>query len=135
MDFRLYGANPGVIAFAVHQVAVQAYVNDLWKGECGNICHIAADAGTVISSFADGTVTAVGDSSQLGNYVTVSHAGAFTTLYAHCSRIIASSGASVKEGDVIAEVGETGVATGPHLHFELHEGSQYLNPIYYVSLA
>ena len=41
----------------------------------------------------------------------------------------------VKEGDVIAEVGETGVATGPHLHFELHEGSQYLNPIYYVSLA
>ena len=45
MDFRLYGANPGVIAFAVHQVAVQAYVNDLWKGECGNICHIAADAG------------------------------------------------------------------------------------------
>ena len=56
-------------------------------------------------------------------------------LYAHCSRIIASSGASVKEGDVIAEVGETGVATGPHLHFELHEGSQYLNPIYYVSLA
>ena len=92
---------------------------------------IAADAGTVISSFADGTVTAVGDSSQLGNYVTVSHAGAFTTLYAHCSRIIASSGASVKEGDVIAEVGETGVATGPHLHFELHEGSQYLNPIYY----
>lgn len=61
--------------------------------------------------------------------------GGLLHLYAHCSRIIASSGASVKEGDVIAEVGETGVATGPHLHFELHEGSQYLNPIYYVSLA
>ena len=60
---------------------------------------IAADAGTVISSFADGTVTAVGDSSQLGNYVTVSHAGAFTTLYAHCSRITASSGQQVALGD------------------------------------
>lgn len=69
---------------------------------------IAADAGTVISSFADGTVTAVGDSSQLGNYVTVSHAGAFTTLYAHCSRITASSGQQVALGDPIAEVGETG---------------------------
>lgn len=58
-----------------------------------------------------------------------------TVSRASLRRMIASSGASVKEGDVIAEVGETGVATGPHLHFELHEGSQYLNPIYYVSLA
>ena len=77
----------------------------------------------------------MGESSSYGKYITVAHEGGYSTLYAHCSRIIASSGASGKEGDVIAEVGETGVATGPHLHFELHEGSQYLNPIYYVSLA
>ena len=94
---------------------------------------IAADAGTVISSFADGTVTAVGDSSQLGNYVTVSHAGAFTTLYAHCSRITASSGQQVRPGDPIAEVGRTGNATGPHLHFELHKDGVYVNPIYYYA--
>ena len=80
-------------------------------------------------------MTAVGESSSYGKYITVSHGGGFSTLYAHCSRILAASGASVKEGDVIAEVGETGVATGPHLHFELHQGSQYLNPIYYVSLV
>lgn len=96
---------------------------------------IAAAAGTEISCFADGTVTAVGESSSYGKYITVSHGGGFSTLYAHCSRILAASGASVKEGDAIAEVGETGVATGPHLHFELHQGSQYLNPIYYVSLV
>ena len=96
---------------------------------------LAADTGTAIACFADGTGTAVGESSSYGKYITVAHEGGYSTLYAHCSRIIASSGASVKEGDVIAEVGETGVATGPHLHFELHEGSQYLNPIYYVSLA
>ena len=96
---------------------------------------IGAAAGTEIGCFADGTVTAVGESSSYGKYITVAHEGGYSTLYAHCSRIIASSGASVKEGDVIAEVGETGVATGPHLHFELHEGSQYLTPIYYVSLA
>jgi murein DD-endopeptidase MepM/ murein hydrolase activator NlpD len=96
---------------------------------------IAADAGTPIGCFADGTVTAVGDSSSYGKYLIVEHAGGFSTLYAHCSRIIAASGQTVKEGDTIAEVGETGVATGPHLHLELHQGERYLNPIYYVALA
>ena len=96
---------------------------------------IGAATGTEIGCFADGTVTAVGESSSYGKYITVTHEGGYSTLYAHCSRILAASGASVKEGDVIAEVGETGIATGPHLHFELHQGSQYLNPIYYVSLV
>ena len=95
----------------------------------------AAEEGTAISCFADGTVTAVGESSSYGKYVTVSHEGGFSTLYAHCSRILVSSGSAVGEGDPIAEVGETGMVTGPHLHFELHKGSQYLNPIYYVALA
>ena len=62
----------------------------------------------------------------------VEHAGGYSTLYAHCSRITVSSGAAVKEGQKIAEVGETGVATGPHLHFELQKNGTYLNPIYYV---
>ena len=96
---------------------------------------IGAAAGTEIGCFADGTVTAVGESSSYGKYITVSHQGGFSTLYAHCSKILASSGDTVQEGQAIALVGQTGVATGPHLHFELHQGSQYLNPIYYVSLA
>jgi murein DD-endopeptidase MepM/ murein hydrolase activator NlpD len=96
---------------------------------------IAASTGTPIGCFADGTVTAVGDSSSYGKYLIVAHSGGFSTLYAHCSKIIASSGQTVKEGQTIAEVGETGVATGPHLHLELHQGDRYLNPIYYVSLA
>ena len=96
---------------------------------------IGAAEGTAIACFADGTVTAVGESSSYGKYVTVSHEGGFSTLYAHCSRILAASGDTVGEGEPIAEVGETGMATGPHLHFELHKGSQYLNPIYYVALA
>lgn len=95
---------------------------------------IAADTGTAIACFADGTVTAVGESSSYGKYCIVAHEGGYTTLYAHCSRITASSGASVKEGEKIAEVGETGMATGPHLHFELQRNGNYLNPIYYVSL-
>ena len=94
---------------------------------------IAADEGAVITAFASGTVTAVGDSAELGNYVTVQHEGGFATLYAHCSRITASSGQQVRPGDPIAEVGRTGNATGPHLHFELHKDGVYVNPIYYYA--
>lgn len=93
---------------------------------------IAADAGTVISSFADGTVTAVGDSSQLGNYVTVSHAGGFTTLYAHCSRITASSGQQVAlglthcrgGGDLATPLARTSTSA-------IQKDTVYLDPAYY----
>ncbi len=94
---------------------------------------IACEKGTVIGAFAAGTVTAVAESSELGKYVELTHPDGFTTLYAHCSRINASSGQSVRPGDPIAEVGDTGDATGAHLHFELHHDSVYLNPVYYVS--
>ena len=95
---------------------------------------LEAAEGTVITSFADGKVTAVGESSALGKYVTVLHEGGFTTLYAHCSRITASSGQLVRMSDPIAEVGQTGEATGPHLHFELYRDTTYFNPIYYVTV-
>lgn len=94
---------------------------------------LAADVGTEVDCFADGTVTAVGESSSYGRYCIVAHDGGYSTLYAHCSRITASSGAAVSRGQKIAEVGETGMATGPHLHFELQREGTYLNPIYYVS--
>lgn len=92
-----------------------------------------ANSGDVICSFADGTVTAVGESSDLGKYITVLHGNGYTTLYAHCSRITASSAQQVKAGDPIAEAGDTGRTTGPHLHFEIHRDTTYLNPVYYVS--
>lgn len=94
---------------------------------------LAADVGTEVRCFADGTVTAVGDSSSYGRYCVVAHEGGYSTLYAHCSRVTAASGTAVKRGQKIAEVGETGMATGPHLHFELQREGTYLNPIYYVS--
>ena len=96
---------------------------------------IAGEEGTVISAFADGVVTAVGDSTDLGKYVTVTHEGGYSTLYAHCRRITASDGQQVRCGDPIAEMGDTGRATGVHLHFELHQDDVYLNPIYYVTFA
>ena len=94
---------------------------------------IGCEKGEIIRAFADGTVTAIAESTELGKYIIVTHAGGYTTLYAHCSRINASSGQSVRMGDPIAEVGDTGDATGYHLHFELHQNNIYLNPVYYVT--
>ncbi len=96
---------------------------------------IAAQDGSDVCSFADGTVKAVGESSSYGKYVIVTHEGGYETLYAHCSAITVSSGAKVGMGDVLGKVGQTGIATGPHLHFELHQEGVYLNPVYYVSAA
>ena len=72
------------------------------------------------------------ESSSYGKYVIVSHQGGYDTLYAHCSQIMVSAGAAVGLGETIAKVGETGMATGPHLHFELLRDNVYLNPVYYV---
>lgn len=96
---------------------------------------LAADEGTAVTCFADGTVGVVGDSTILGKYVTVLHADGYETLYAHCSRISVSSGQRVARGDALGAVGATGNATGPHLHFELHDGSKYLDPSPYLADA
>lgn len=94
---------------------------------------LAAATGTDVLAFADGEVYASGESSSLGKYIMLRHEGGYITLYAHCSRITATGG-RVSMGEKIAEVGSTGLATGPHLHFELHDGDLYLNPIYYVAV-
>ena len=93
----------------------------------------AAEEGTDIVAFADGEVFATGESSTLGKYIILQHAGGYKTLYAHCSAVTVTGG-SVCMGEIIARVGETGTATGPHLHFELQNGTMYFNPIYYVAV-
>lgn len=94
---------------------------------------LAADKGTPICCFADGTVRAVGESSSYGKYCVIDHGNGLDTLYAHCDKITVSSGSALRMGEKLGEVGETGMATGPHLHFELHKDGNYLDPIYYVS--
>lgn len=93
----------------------------------------SAPEGTAVVCFADGVVTAIGDSVSFGKYCTVEHANGFTTLYAHCSKITATAGSAVRMGDKLAEVGSTGQSAGPHLHFALQREGVYLNPVYYVA--
>ncbi len=85
---------------------------------------VAADSGTVLFS---------GNSSSYGKYIVISHGGGLTTLYAHCSQLLVSAGATVSRGQTIAKVGSTGKSTGPHLHFEVSLNGSRQDPLSYVS--
>ncbi len=91
----------------------------------------AANTGTAVTAFADGVIVAAGDSDSYGKYMIIDHSDGYSTLYAHCSELCMGCG-NVSKGDVIAKVGSTGAATGPHLHFELMCNDTYLNPEFYL---
>ncbi|MET8118874.1 M23 family metallopeptidase [Micromonospora sp. NPDC005189] len=84
---------------------------------------LALPSGTPIRAAAAGTVTQAGDASDgYGNSVFIDHGNGYLTHYAHQSRIAVTVGQKVKVGQVIGYEGATGDATGPHLHFEVHQG-------------
>lgn len=86
----------------------------------------AAKTGTPIYASADGRISYKGYQRGFGNLIKISHAGGIETLYAHMSKFGAgmASGIEVKKGQLIGYVGSTGMATGPHLHYELHIGGR-----------
>lgn len=88
---------------------------------------IAAPQGENISAAFDGTVSEAGENNGNGKYIIISH-GDFSTVYCHCSEIIVTEGAKVRAGETVAFVGQTGMATGPHLHFEIRRNGVYYNP-------
>ncbi|MDR2655756.1 MAG: M23 family metallopeptidase [Oscillospiraceae bacterium] len=85
----------------------------------------AAPEGAKIFAVSPGTALEVGKSEIYGNYIILSHKS-FETFYGHCSEILAAPGAKLREGDVIAKAGSTGLTTGPHVHFEIRvNGTRY----------
>ena len=88
----------------------------------------AAPVGTPIVASAGGVVSRAGWDSQYGNVVEINHAEGFKTRYAHASQILVRTGQTVKRGDVIAKVGNTGRSSGPHLHYEVIKAGAHLNP-------
>lgn len=93
---------------------------------------IAAKAGTAIKAAADGKVAFSGKLAGYGNTVIIRHPDKFFTVYAHNSRNEAKKDEKVKKGDVIARVGSTGRATGPHCHFEIRHGQKARNPLFFL---
>ncbi|MDR3672908.1 MAG: LysM peptidoglycan-binding domain-containing M23 family metallopeptidase [Holophaga sp.] len=90
---------------------------------------LSAPMGTDIFAAMDGQVVASGHQKEYGNFVAVDHGSGVVTLYAHCNRNFVEVGEIVRRGQKIAEVGRTGNATGPHLHFELRLGGVPQNPL------
>jgi murein DD-endopeptidase MepM/ murein hydrolase activator NlpD len=93
---------------------------------------VAAPMGAPIVAPASGTVTKVGYENGYGNVLEIDHGNGIVTRYAHCSRIDVRASQHVTRGQRIAAVGSTGLATGPHLHYELHINGKVVNPMTYV---
>jgi len=67
-----------------------------------------------------------------GNVLEIDHGDGIITKYAHCSRIAVKAGQKVKRGQIIANVGSTGLSTGPHVHYETHVSGKVVDPLTYV---
>lgn len=100
-----------------------------WRAHKG--IDYGAPIGTPVKAVSDGTVTFVGQQHGYGNLVVIQHFGVYSTAYGHLSRFVQGlhRGSHVSQGEVIAYVGMTGLATGPHLHYEFRVNGEQRNPL------
>jgi murein DD-endopeptidase MepM/ murein hydrolase activator NlpD len=89
----------------------------------------AASTGTPVKAAMDATVATVSVDWQYGNYIILSHAGGYQTLYGHLSKFSVKQGDRVRQGEKIGEAGSTGKSTGPHLHFVVFKNSKAVDPL------
>lgn len=88
-----------------------------------------APTGTPVRAIGDGVVVTAGHAGGHGNYVKLDHEGPYASSYSHLSKISVKNGQKVRQGQLIGEVGSTGLATGPHLHFQFWVNDRYVNPL------
>ena len=88
----------------------------------------AAPTGTRVRAVGDGVVEHAGMKGGYGNVVIIRHHGQYATVYAHLSRLSVRRGARIAQNDTLGAVGQTGWATGPHLHYEFRVAGEARNP-------
>ena len=94
---------------------------------------IGVPTGSAVIASADGTVEISGESSSSGKWIKINHSNGVKTVYMHNSILLVAVGQNVKQGDIIALSGNTGISSGPHLHFGVEVNGEYVNPLDYVS--
>jgi len=95
---------------------------------------IDTEKGTLVQAAADGEVLEITEDKMYGKNIKIKHPDGTITVYAHCSKIYQIEGNKVNQGDIIAEVGDTGYSTGTHLHFEIWKNGEALDPALYVDV-
>jgi len=124
-------AKPGKFIWPVKGVVTSKFGPRWGKHHSG--IDIGCPEGTPVYASAAGKVVFVGEKSGYGLLVIISHSdGSSFTIYAHNSKNLVKENANVKQGDKIALVGQTGKATGPHLHFEIRIESKAVDPLLYL---
>jgi len=93
---------------------------------------IRAGVGVPIRASRSGKVVYSGWMSGYGRVVVLNHGDGYSTLYAHCSKLLVRRGRNVSAGQVIAKVGASGRVTGPHLHFEVRKNNKPINPLRFL---
>jgi LysM repeat protein len=96
---------------------------------------LLAIRGTPVRAAEFGVVVSSGRIGNYGNVVIIRHPGRFVTVYAHNEENLVPVGAWVRRGEIIARVGQTGNATGPHLHFEVRRDKRARDPLYYLPVG
>ncbi|MBE9504864.1 MAG: peptidoglycan DD-metalloendopeptidase family protein [Proteobacteria bacterium] len=103
------------------------------NGEVHDGIDIRAGIGDEIRASAGGRVIYSGnDIKSYGHMVIIKHEGRFSSVYAHNKKNLVEKGSFIKEGEVIALVGDSGISNGPSLHFEIREGKKAVNPLSYL---
>ena len=94
---------------------------------------MACATGTPIYATRAGTVTRTAyQAGGAGNYVSINHLDGFSSIYMHMTHYVVSAGQTVSQGQLIGYVGNTGISTGPHLHFGISYAGTYVNPLAYI---
>ncbi len=95
---------------------------------------LAATVGTNVFSPANGTVAAVWTDSTCGNGLRIQHSDGYETVYCHLNKVFVKNGETVKAGCKVAETGNTGRTTGPHLHYGIKQQGGFINPTKWISV-
>ena len=136
---KKYNTNPGGYIWPVDSRYITSTVGGRNSpGGVGSTNHKGTDIGRVgytspVYAAKAGTVIISAYNKYRGNYVVVSHGSGNTTTYQHLSSRSVSVGTYVAQGQVVGITGTTGVSSGPHLHFEITENGQIINPLKYLT--